>query len=189
MEARKFFGIMFSMLIVGCTNGIEDPATVQDDEPGISDRVTYTASGSDLDLWTAPRSNIISAHEQGMLITSAEDEPESSGRTQGVYMQVPEAFEEDASGQQVRISITARSAPANGSKSFAVAYSTREVGNSGWQQFEASDVFETHSFQYSVNPMQEGQGDFVGIWADTSGSGRAIIVESVTVEVLAAPGT
>ena len=50
-------------------------------------------------------------------------------------------------------------------------------------------MLETYSFQYSVGLMREGRGDFVGIWADTSGSGRALIVESVTVEVLAAPGT
>jgi len=189
MESRRFFGILFAMLIVGCTNGIEDPATVQDDELGMSDRVTYTASGSDLDLWAAPRSNSITAHEQGMLITSAEEAPKSSGATHGVFMQVSEAFEEAASGQQVRIRITARSAPKNGSESFGVAYSTHEVGNSGWHRFQAAPEFQSQSFEYSVPPMQEGRGDFVGIWADTSGSGRALIVESVTLEVLAATGT
>lgn len=144
----------------------------------------FIAQGSDLEIWTAPRTNTIAPHAGGMLITSAEDSPNSGGRTQGVHVQVPDALELAASGNRVKVTVVAKKAEENGANEFAVAYSTAEVGNSGWRRFEPTADFETFTFEYNVNPMREGRGDFVGIWADTSAQGAGIVVQSLTVEVI-----
>lgn len=144
----------------------------------------FTAQGSDLEIWQAPRSNTISDHEQGILITSAEENPGSGGSTHGVFVRVSDEFEQAASGNRIRVSITAKRSEENAAETFAIAYSTNEVGNSGWQSFQAGEDFEIFVFKYDVRPMREGKGDFVGVWADVTGSGKGLLVQSLTVEVI-----
>lgn len=201
MNIRILMLLGLAAALVGCANDSREGAVseaeevqeievmphqeaeiVTEQEPDI---ISHMVSGREVSRWTAPGSNTISEHPQGVLLSSLEEQPSSAGRTGGAYVELPVDFEEAASGERIRVSVTARSAPENGAESFAVAFSTNEVGNSGWRTFEADSEFQAFSFEYDVNPMREGRGDFVGIWADTTGSGRAIIVESVTLEVLA----
>lgn len=89
----------------------------------------------------------------------------SSGYTGGYSIRVPDAFESIASGAQVSIRVVARSSSATKSR-FAVAYSTNEVGNSGWRWFNAVPSWSLFSMQYDVPKMHEGRGDFVGLLPD-----------------------
>lgn len=94
----------------------------------------------------------------------------SSGMISEAYTVVlPDAFEANASGRTIRMTVLARatSNPVN----FKLAYSTNEVGNSGWEIFEAGVAFTEHTFEWSVPPMKDGRGDFAGIQPPLAGEG------------------
>ena len=104
------------------------------------------------------------------------------GRTQGYSICVPTAFEHMASGRMVRISLCVRSASGLNAAEFRAAYSTNEVGNSGWHRFEAGRRWQTFSFDYDVNPLQNGNGDFIGILPGGADA-PAIDISYITAEV------
>ena len=94
----------------------------------------------------------------------------SSGIIRGAYTAVlPDAFEANASGRKIRMTVLARatSTPVN----FQLAYSTNEVGNSGWKMFEAGVAFTEHTLEWAVPPMKDGRGDFAGIQPPLAGEG------------------
>ena len=96
--------------------------------------------------------------------------PASSGRISEAYTVVlPDAFEANASGRTIRMTVLARatSTPVN----FRLAYSTNEVGNSGWKVFEAGVAFTEHTLEWAVPPMKDGCGDFAGIQPPLAGEG------------------
>ena len=93
------------------------------------------------------------------LISNVPDAAVSTGRTDGVAVQLPVEFERQASGHQV--SVTVRAAAAQGGM-LGVAYSTSEVGNSGWRQFVLSSEPHDFTFTYDVPEMRAGNGDFLG---------------------------
>lgn len=42
---------------------------------------------------------------------------------------------------------------------FGVAYSTAQLGNSGWHVFDATSKYMVYSFEYSVPKMKKANGD------------------------------
>lgn len=105
----------------------------------------------------------------------------------GIYVRLPEDFENEASGRKVRISVVARRAPGGTNKTFAVSYSTSEVGNSGWQKFTLTDQLSRYSFVYDVPQKVKGEGDFIGFMPDADGTNGAIEIAQILAEV-AMPG-
>lgn len=108
----------------------------------------------------------------------------SANGAPGIYLRLPDAFERAASGRTVRVTVVARRAAESPSRSFAVAYSTSEVGNSGWRRFTATAEPARHAFVYDVRPMAKGFGDFIGILPDTEGTGGAVQISAITAEIL-----
>jgi hypothetical protein len=106
----------------------------------------------------------------------------------GIYVPTTASFELAASGKTVRVTVTARSASETPSPGFSVAYSTSDVGNSGWRNFPLTDKLTPYSFIYDVPTMKSGNGDYIGILPDPSGAGGAVEVSSITAEVVP-PGT
>lgn len=104
----------------------------------------------------------------------------------GATLRLPAALERSASGGRVRVTISARSVPDGGAQQFAALYTTREVGHSGWTRFTLSNQFQAFSFEYDVAPMVDGRRDYVGILPDATGSGQAIEVAFVAVEIVQA---
>ena len=96
-----------------------------------------------------------------LLITGEEDDA-SNARPGGYALKLPKAVEDMASGQRITISLDVESGSSGLPASFDVSYSTREVGNSGWQSFQVSGM-ETVEFDYKVKPIVEGKGDWLGI--------------------------
>jgi hypothetical protein len=84
----------------------------------------------------------------------------AGGSTGGVGVRLPDDFERDASGNQVRI--TVRASSADPGALLGVAYSTADVGNSGWQAFNLTPEPADFTFDYIVPAMQVGNGDFLG---------------------------
>ena len=92
----------------------------------------------------------------------------SSGATGGYSIRLPDAIEAAASGHHIVVSVIARAAQNNQSR-FALAYSTNEVGNSGWRWFNAGEEWSIHTMEYDVPVMKNGNSDFVGILVESEG--------------------
>lgn len=85
----------------------------------------------------------------------------STNRTGGVSVRMPPAFEALASGARVQIVVRASSTE-NGAV-LGVAYSTAEVGNSGWQRFLLSTTPRDYVFAYNVPAGGNADnGDYLG---------------------------
>ena len=124
-------------------------------------------------------------------MTSTLTAPSSAGVTGGNYIPIPDPPAEQVfAGQTVRIDVIARASGATPSPSFAVAYSTSQVGNSGWQTFTPTSQWQTFSYTYTVPaPGTPGTGgkDYLGIWADTTGGGGEIQVAEVRIYIDGTP--
>ncbi|EAQ06435.1 LysM peptidoglycan-binding domain-containing protein [Yoonia vestfoldensis] len=105
----------------------------------------------------------------------------STGTTGGAFIRLDDEFEADAAANVVRVSVT-MSGP-EGARA-ALAYSTNDLGNSGWQSFILTAPPTTHSFEYAVPPLAHGSGDFLGIDPDPDGAGHAILVHAILLEIL-----
>ncbi len=108
----------------------------------------------------------------------------AGGSTGGVGVRLPDSFEQQASGQQVRVTVRASSADAGAL--LGVAYSTADTGNSGWQAFPLTPEPTDYTFSYNVPAMQAGNGDFIGF---RSYGDDAVSVYAYSVDVVGPPGS
>lgn len=74
----------------------------------------------------------------------------------GFTIKLGPEIEQQLSGKKITVEIDASGG------AFQVAYSTNEVGNSGWRSFQSGER-ETVSFEYQLNEIQAGNNDFIGI--------------------------
>ena len=93
---------------------------------------------------------------------------QSAGPTHGYSLKVPDEVEKAASGNKITVQAIARATTGAESR-FALAYSTNEVGNSGWRWFTVGEGWSIIAFEYAVPPMIKGNGDFIGILAGSTG--------------------
>lgn len=105
----------------------------------------------------------------------------SAGATSGLSFALDQEFESIASGQRVTVEISARLSSED--MEFVAAYSTNEVGNSGWQSFAGSTEFSVYTFEYSVAPMRAGRLDYVGVELPPEYPDGTLEVEWVRVSV------
>lgn len=99
----------------------------------------------------------------------------STGRP-GVAVILPEDFEQAASGRTVVIEMLARlTRPGE----IALAYSTAEVGNSGWQSFELGTAFDRIEMRYDVTELNVGNGDYFGILPDPQETGQVLEISFI----------
>lgn len=106
----------------------------------------------------------------------------SSGRTGGYSIPLPDSFEAAVSGKRVRVTVFARAAGGSGSADFSLAYSTNDVGNSGWRVLRAGQSFEAKGFEWDVPEMEKGNGDFVGV---LPAPGAGVEIAALMVEAIA----
>lgn len=118
------------------------------------------------------------------LITSTATVPVSSGTTGAARIAIPEHIALSFAGKRIRVSLYAKKPASNASSQFAVAYSTNDTGSSGWQYFTPSTSWQRFEFIYDVPEPVSGGSDWLGVWADTSGSGKGVIVDRITIETL-----
>ena len=110
-------------------------------------------------IWSKP--GVSYAVADGVAVVSnVADDAESTGWTGGVSVRLSAAQEAAASGHTVKVTVRAFS-PEPGAM-LGVAYSTAEVGNSGWQQFPLTTAPADYVIGYDAPPMKQGNGDFVG---------------------------
>ncbi len=140
------------------------------------------------DKWIALNENLVKKADDFLIMESKKaihqkNTPGAGLTTGGVYVVVPRNIETQISGKQIRVTVLARKRQ-QASTEFAVAYSTDQVGNSGWHKFAPTTKYRPYSFTYNVPPMKKANKDYLGIWPDTAGSGKGIDVKEVYVEIL-----
>ena len=113
---------------------------------------------------------------------------QSGGATEGYSLKVPDEVESAASGNRITVRAIAR-ATGGGKSRVALAYSTNEVGNSGWRWFTVGAEWSAIAFEYDVHSMINGNGDFIGVLAEPSGKpGVDVCCVSVGIAPKAATG-
>jgi hypothetical protein len=126
-------------------------------------RVAEVSLATDADGWTVLR------------LAGGEPAARPGGLTEGYSIRVPDAFELAASGKRVRICVVARGEPSALPTRLAIAYSTNEAGNSGWQWSIVGTEWALLTIEYDVPEMIKGWGDFIGLLPDKPGSTPAEI--------------
>ena len=91
---------------------------------------------------------------------SATERDRPSGRTDGAAFVVGPEYESRIGGNRVKVSVLAKGAPG---AEMNVAYSTDEVGNSGWRTFPLTSDFETYTFKMKVDEPLAPGNDYIGI--------------------------
>jgi len=103
----------------------------------------------------------------------------SSGRP-GIHLKLPDALEQAVSGKTVVVELLVRlDAPGE----IDIAYSSNDVGNSGWQRFELGTAYDRIEFRYDVPEMHKGNGDYLGILPDPQGTGQVLEVSFIGISV------
>lgn len=104
----------------------------------------------------------------------------ASSGAPGIYLTVPDEVELAASGREVVIAVMARvSTPG----AIDIAYSTSEVGNSGWQRFELGTDYERIEMRYTVPEMVRGNKDYLGFRPDPMGTGQVLEISTIDISV------
>lgn len=93
------------------------------------------------------------------------------------------------SGKNIQVSFYAKKDMTNQSSQFAVAYSTYSDGDSGWHYFSPTSSWQQFTFEYTVPASTTGDEDYITFWPDTTGSGKAIMVDNIFVIAKAKDGT
>jgi hypothetical protein len=106
----------------------------------------------------------------------------STSKTGGVSIRVPVEVEARASGGSVRVVV--RAYAQQGGSSFGVAYSTNDVGNSGWLQFPLTEIPTDYVLVYAVPRMNGGNGDYLGF---RSYGAASVHIVGFRVEAIPAP--
>lgn len=104
----------------------------------------------------------------------------SAGRTAGISFTLPPEIERQASGKTATITIVGTSEKKT---AIQIAYSTNEVGNTGWRTLEVGGASDSQPFTFRVPPAVNYMGDFIGILPDPQGSGNAILLEAIRLKL------
>lgn len=142
------------------------------------DPETASASWKGSDL---AATSLISTEIRGeeAILTRAEDgELVAGGITSGARVEYLAPASASFSEMAVTVTVTARAVtdPAP----FSVSYSTNAIGNSGWQEFQASSEAVNYSFTYNIGSAVDTNSDFIGIAVP---EGSSVAIQKVSVEV------
>ena len=153
----------------------ETPADNADVSTSNVSAALFEFSGNDA---TADLSQLAEILEQDGIVTVSGDFTDVSpgGRTKGAVYRISSKQESDVSGKTVEVQVEARGGP------LAMAYSTAEVGNSGWNAAPGSTDWAVHTFRYDVPVLKQGKGDYIGVIPTDAAS--EIQVKSVKVFVV-----
>jgi len=118
-------------------------------------------------------------------LASGNPEAPSWGQPGGYSIRVSDPFEAAASGNPIKISVTARTADGAASGQIAICYSTNDAGNSGWRWFRIGPEWRVLQMEFNVPRMRVANGDFIGLLPDSPGT-AAVEIAAVAVKVSAA---
>lgn len=110
-----------------------------------------------------PAITVTPNEDSTVTISGGNQDGPSAGTTAGAAFVFGPDLEQQIAGHSVRIKLLAKS-DVEGANMIA-AYSTNEVGNSGWQEFALTDTFEEYSFPMKIPPVKNGRDDYLGLLA------------------------
>lgn len=144
--------------------------------------------GVDFDQWTVDSDSTLNAEtgdvyagSQSLLATASSSSVSAGAVGTGITAVVPAGTTDAFRGFDVTMRIWAKQPSSNASSQFALAYNTTDAGNSGWFYFTPTASWEVYEFTYSVPEGSTATNHEVKIWADTSGSGKAVLLDSLSV--------
>lgn len=120
---------------------------------------------------TVENGGAVLGQSQSLISATGAGAIETTGVTNGAYVEIPVEQALQFSGQRVRVDILARPAGTNASAGFVAAYSTSDVGNSGPQTFTLAAGWQWFNFYYDVPTASSGGADYVGLWGDATQTG------------------
>jgi hypothetical protein len=156
---RALVGFGAISLLAGC--GASDPAPAAEAPDSLGDLTGWESiAAEDVRVPEGIGYNQITARGLSAVeISNVPDDAVSGGETGSVAVRLSDEFETQASGAQILVTVRAMS-PDPGAI-LGVAYSTNEVGNSGWQRFALSAEPTNYVFGYVAPPKRAGAGDFL----------------------------
>nr|WP_255437728.1 phage tail spike protein [Thalassobacillus sp. CUG 92003] len=149
---------------------------------------------SEINNWDADSGNSISASSdaysfgRAALITSNSSTAASSGDGSTVHRVIPEELALLFAENKIKISAYIKQPSSNAAGEVGFAYSTYDVGNSGWSKFTPPASWEKVSFEYDVPSPDDGETDFLIVWGDTSGGGGSTLVDNISIEIVGPKG-
>ena len=96
----------------------------------------------------------------GVRLRTVTETKNSGGHTTGAFFTLDEATEAQAAGKTIRVQAEVTGTPG---QSLAIAYSTADVGNSGWKELQLSGERQWVGFEYAVPEMVDGNNDYLGL--------------------------
>jgi hypothetical protein len=157
-------------------NGIEGSSAIY------SNLFDTVADQSALTAYSGTTATVTSDKFSGafaIAVTSTVASTNSAGNGETVYLTIPEELALRFAGETVTVSLYAKAIPGNESASFSLAYSTAEVGNSGFTSFVPTASFAKYEIEYLVPLPNVGGVDYIIISPDDAGSGKGIIIDNV----------
>lgn len=122
--------------------------------------------------------------EQSARITANASFDQAGTLSAGVGLLLPRAFEEDAIGRTVEVSIEMR-AMRGGHNQAYMSYFTAQAGDSPRHVAELDEDWQTFSFVFDVpaNAVANDQ-EWIGIWPDLDGLERPVLVRRIEARIL-----
>jgi hypothetical protein len=106
-----------------------------------------------------------------------------AGSTDGASIEIKQPLATNLAGKRIRVTISARAPDSGSPVPFAAAYSSANVGTSGWIVFTPTKEFDDYAFEYQV-PATVGTAQYVGVWSDISGRGAPLAVRTISIRTL-----
>lgn len=121
------------------------------------------------------------AYPRARLLATRERLPPLGGS--GAFVIIPPPIADLFAGNDIIVSINARSASATPSPQYSAMYMSMSFPTNEWHTIEPLPTFTEQSFRYSARAGKNPQGAMIGIWPDTSGGRGAIEVLSIRIEL------
>lgn len=121
----------------------------------LADGAVYAAVGSGYD--ESATDIEVEVGSGDVLVLRADPADTGQAGNPGAVFRIPGEVERQVTGMPVVVSIRAKGGP------FRATYFTLQVGNSGPHEFEGSDSWAVHRFDYSVHRMRDSQTDALKI--------------------------
>ncbi len=142
--------------------------------------------GTDFDQWTVGASDTITpittgqyaGYQSAKLTSTFATAPSVTTATRATIAGgLTAAFD----GFEVVVKVAAIKPAGTPSTQFAVMYHAGSAGNSTWQYFTPTSSWAEYEFRYTVPAGSKLQTNQVLLWADTSGAGKGLIMDSIRV--------
>jgi hypothetical protein len=128
-------------------------------------------------------SDAFSGSYAALITTASGHSADSSGTTSGFRVEIPEQIALQLGGKRVRVTVFAKQPSSNAASELAIAYSTNDAGDSGWNVFTPGASYAPFSFVYDVPEPIVGGSGYLGIWGDTSDAGLSALIDRVSINI------